>query len=523
MTLSGLNFIGRNESGNGSETFQAINPADQALLETHFRSASPDEIDLAVSKADEAFLPYRLKSREERGAFLEAIAHELLDLGDDLIQRCMLETALPEARLKGELNRTVNQLMLFADVVRDGSWVDARIDTGISGRQPIPKPDLRYMQIPLGPAGIFGASNFPLAFSVAGGDTASALAAGCPVVVKAHFLHPGTSELAGRAILKAADKTKMPDGVFSLLHGISNRVGMAVVQHPNITAIGFTGSFMGGKAIFDAANRRDIPIPVFAEMGSSNPVFILPEAMKERSEKIAAGLANSVTLGVGQFCTSPGLVITKKSSETDTFHQHLQHYLDAVPAGTMLSGRIKDNYISGLQKLEKIPGIHKSENVKYSNGGSQAQACVYTTDSATYLNHEKLDEEIFGPFTLHVHVSGKDEMLTIADKLQGHLTATIHGSEREIAEYGDLIRILERKVGRIILNGYPTGVEVCSSMMHGGPYPASTSSQTTSVGTAAIYRFSRPVCYQDFPDSMLPDELKEGNPLGIRRMVNAFV
>ncbi|TVQ02060.1 MAG: aldehyde dehydrogenase (NADP(+)) [Balneolaceae bacterium] len=523
MTLTGLNFIGLDHSGQGSETFQAVNPADQSLLETHFKSATPDEVERAVSKADEAFLPYRMKSNEERASFLEAIADEILNFGDELIQRCMLETALPEARLTGERGRTVNQLKLFADVVREGSWVDARIDTAIPGRQPVPKPDLRYMQIPLGPAGIFGASNFPLAFSVAGGDTASALAAGCPVVVKAHPLHPGTSEIVAKAILKAAVKSNMPDGVFSLLQGVSNQVGMDVVKHPKITAIGFTGSFKGGKAIFDAANQREIPIPVFAEMGSSNPVFILPGALKEWGEKIASGITNSVTLGVGQFCTSPGLIITKKSDEADAFLNNLQNNIAAIPAGTMLSGRIKDDYITGLQKLETIPGIEKTADGRLSEKDNQVSACVYTTDYKTFQSHDKLDEEIFGPSTLLVNVSGKEEMLTIAGKLQGHLTATIHGSEQEFAAYEELIRILERKVGRLIFNGYPTGVEVCSSMMHGGPYPASTSSQSTSVGTAAIYRFSRPVCYQDFPDAMLPNELKEGNPLGIQRMVNQHV
>jgi 2,5-dioxopentanoate dehydrogenase len=432
----------------------------------------------------------------------------------------MEETALPEARIKGERMRTVNQLKLFASVVREGSWVDARIDTAIPDRQPVPKPDIRQMQIPLGPVGIFGASNFPLAFSVAGGDTASAFAAGCPVIVKAHPLHPGTSELVGKAILLAATKTNMPEGVFSMVHGYSTEAGMAIVNHSGIKAIGFTGSFKGGKALFDAANRRDTPIPVFAEMGSVNPVFILPGALRERNETLAAGLINSVALGVGQFCTSPGLVVTQKSEDSKTFLRHLKTRSTEIPAGVMLSEQIKRNYVIGVNNLTQSKGVETVSSGSEHEPGNRAGTYIFSTDFKTFRENKMLSEEVFGPSTLNVATEDKSEMIRMAQALEGHLTATIQGTEADLEEYEDLIKVLEQKVGRLIFNGFPTGVEVCHSMVHGGPYPATTAVQSTSVGTAAIRRFSRPVCYQDFPQKVLPAQLKNENPLKIWRMVN---
>jgi 2,5-dioxopentanoate dehydrogenase len=376
------------------------------------------------------------------------------------------------------------------------------------------------MQIPLGPVGVFGASNFPLAFSVAGGDTASALAAGCPVIVKAHPLHPGTSELVGRAILLAVQKTNMPEGVFSLVHGVSHEAGMAIVNHPRIKAIGFTGSFNGGKALFDAANRRETPIPVFAEMGSVNPVFILPGALKERNEAIATGLVNSVALGVGQFCTSPGLVVTQKSEDSKMFIQNLKTRSAEITAGVMLSEHIKRNYLNGLNNLSQTSGVemvfYGPEDEKENRIGTS----IFSADFKTFLENKNLSEEVFGPSTLNVSTHDKNEMIRLAQKLEGHLTATIHGTEADLEEYSDLIKILEQKVGRIIFNGFPTGVEVCHSMVHGGPFPATTAVQSTSVGTAAIRRFSRPVCYQDFPQKVLPEQLRNDNPLKIWRMIN---
>ncbi|MBA4409871.1 MAG: aldehyde dehydrogenase (NADP(+)) [Bacteroidota bacterium] len=520
MELTGKNLIGNEESGKATTTFFAKNPATQEDLSTSFFEATTNEVAEAATKAKHAFLNYKSKSNEERAVFLETIAENILELGDTLIERCMLETALPEARLTGERMRTINQLRLFASVVRESSWVDVRIDTAIPGRLPVPKPDIRQMQIPLGPVGIFGASNFPFAFSVAGGDTVSALAAGCPVVVKAHPLHPGTSELVGKAIIKAARKTNMPDGVFSMVQGISNEVGMAIVNHPDINAIGFTGSFKGGKAIFDAANLRTVPIPVFAEMGSVNPVFILPGALKERNEIIAKGLIGAVTMGVGQFCTNPGLVVTQKSDDANQFLQNLKVCNSENPSGIMLSGQIKNNFSKGTQNFLSAENVSLISSGSGEESGNKVNPKVFSTDFETFINDSSLSEEVFGPVTLNVITSGKIEMLQLASKLEGHLTATIHGTEKDLIEYSELIHILEQKVGRLIFNGYPTGVEVCHSMVHGGPYPATTAPQSTSVGTAAINRFARPVCYQDFPQSVLPEQLKDDNPLNIWRMIN---
>lgn len=520
MKLTGQNLIGNKESGVGLKTFFAKNPTTLEDLDIAFHEATIAEIAEAVLKAKAAFPVYKAKTNEEKALFLETIAENILGLQDELIKRCMLETALPMARLTGERMRTVSQLRLFASVVREGSWIDARIDTGIPGRLPAPKPDIRQMQIPLGPVGIFGASNFPFAFSVAGGDTVSALAAGCPVVVKAHALHPGTSELVGRAILDAVQKSNMPDGVFSMVQGISNEVGMAIVTHPEIKAIGFTGSYRGGKAIFDAANNRSIPIPVFAEMGSVNPVFILPGALKNGNEMVAKGLIGAVSMGVGQFCTNPGLVITQKSEESIQFLKNLKTYSSVIPSGTMLSEQIKNNFLKGTQNLETSENVSLISSSSGEESGNSVNTKIYSTDSNTFINNSSLADEIFGPSTLNVSTENKNEMLQLAEKLEGHLTATIHGTEDDLTAYSDLIGILEQRVGRLIFNGFPTGVEVCHSMVHGGPYPATTAPQSTSVGTAAIKRFARPVCFQDFPDSVLPEQLKNENPLKIWRLIN---
>jgi NADP-dependent aldehyde dehydrogenase len=518
MELNGKNLIGNQESSKGALTFTATDPSTGDDLPTVFTEATKEEVNEAVSKAVVAFKEYRTFSPEKKAAFLEAIGDELLNLGDTLVHRGMRETALPEGRLNGERMRTVNQLKMFAELVREGSWVNARIDTAIPDREPAPKPDIRQMQKALGPVGVFGASNFPLAFSVAGGDTASALAAGCPVVVKGHPLHPGTSELVGKAILKAAEKTGMPDGIFSLVQGPSVDVGMAIVTHPDITAIGFTGSFNGGKAIFNAANKRPVPIPVFAEMGSSNPVFLLPGALKERKEQIAEGLSGSVNLGVGQFCTNPGLVISEESDDTSDFLKHLEKNIAGQMGGIMLAKGIKENYTLKTQQLTEISGVSVLSHSKKTEAG--VESLVFKTDASTFMSNPFLAEEVFGPSTLHVSSSHKQDLIRIAEELSGHLTATIHGTEEDLEEYAELVEVLEQKVGRLIFNGFPTGVEVCHSMHHGGPFPATTAPQTTSVGTAAIYRFTKPVCYQDFPQASLPAELQDENPLNIHRLVD---
>ena len=520
MKLTGAHFIGNTRSKEGTDSFNAVNPENQISLDVSFVEALKTEVDSAVQKAENAFTSYKSRSNEERALFLEQIGEELLELGDSLLQRCNAETALPMARLTGERMRTVNQMRLFAAVIREGSWVDARIDTANPDRSPIPKSDIRQMQIPLGPVGIFGASNFPLAFSVAGGDTASALAAGCPVVVKGHPLHPGTSEMVAAAIITAARKTGMPDGVFSLLQGRSVEVGMAIVAHPLITAIGFTGSFRGGKAIFDAANNRNVPIPVFAEMGSTNPVFILPGALKERRQEIASGLVKSLNLGVGQFCTNPGLLITNQSPNAEDFLDEMVKAANQASPGTMLSEGIKKNYLSGIDRLKSDKSVSSLTISDSSSEGNLAESFIFRTSGKSLLSNPELAEEVFGPSTINVIAEHEDEMIEVAKSLTGHLTATIHGTNEDLQDYQELIEILERKVGRLIFNGYPTGVEVCHSMVHGGPYPATTASQSTSVGTGAIRRFTRPICYQDFPQETLPEELKDGNPLNIWRLVD---
>lgn len=520
MEITGKHLIGFDLAAQGSSTFQATNPGTGENIEYKFTEATAEDVDQAVKKAEKAFRIFSKTSGEKRAEFLEQIGQEILNLGDDLIKICMQETALPEARLQGERMRTVNQLKLFAQVIREGSWIGARIDTAQPDRQPLPKPDLRQMKIALGPVGVFGASNFPLAFSVAGGDTASAFAAGCTVVVKAHQAHPGTSEMVGRAIIKAAKATGMPEGVFSLIQGEKTDAGMALVNHPLIKAIGFTGSLKGGRAIYDAAAKRAEPIPVYAEMGSFNPVFVLPGALKERGEKIAQGLAGSVTLGVGQFCTNPGVVVALESSETESFIKKTGEAISGVAPGYMLSDRIKIGYDHGVQTQSGTPGVEVVARVNSNGNKFTGAASLLKTSASVFIQNPELSEEVFGPSTLSVLANNKQELLDLAENLQGHLTATIHASENELEEYKDLIQVLERKVGRIIYNGFPTGVEVSHAMIHGGPYPATTDSKTTSVGTAAIERFCRPVCFQDFPQKALPEALLDENPLGIWRMVN---
>ena len=500
--------------------FYAINPTNNEPLEGVHFNATATEIDEAVQKATEAFDVYRKKDKDSRADFLEQVAAEILNLGDALIERCHLETALPLARLQGERGRTMNQLKLFASVVREGSWVDARIDTAIPDRSPFPKSDIRHILQPLGPVAIFGASNFPLAFSVAGGDTASALAAGCTVVVKAHPAHPGTSELVASAFHKAIKKCGMPEGTFSMVQGNTHAVGQVLVKHPAIKAVGFTGSFRGGKALFDLANTRPEPIPVFAEMGSTNPVFILPTALKEKAATTAAGMANSVTLGVGQFCTNPGLAFMEQSKFADEFCSHLATEIKAKSMGAMLTQGIKNAYESGTQNTLSINGVEALATSSIENTTSSIAAKIFKTSLENFHKNEGLEEENFGPSSVLVVAPTKAAILEAAKKLKGHLTATVHGTKEDFLEYKELFTILEKKVGRVVINGYPTGVEVCPSMVHGGPYPATTAAQSTSVGTNAIKRFVRPVCFQDYPEFLLPKALSNDNPLGIWRLIN---
>ena len=520
MTLTGKNIIGGRLLAKGEKVFYAMNPSTGQQVDPAFMEATSEEIDSAVQLADIAFQAYRTKSGRARAEFLETITEEILSLGENLIRRCMEETGLPEARLTGERGRTVNQLKLFAELLREGSWVEARIDTPDPDRKPLPKQDIRSMLKAIGPVAVFGASNFPFAFSVAGGDTASALAAGCTVVVKGHPAHPGTSEMVGLAIQRAVQKCNMPEGTFSMLNGTSVDVGLGMVEHPLIKAVGFTGSFQGGKALFDAAGKRSEPIPVFAEMGSSNPVFILPKALAQRKDAIAQGLSTSVNLGVGQFCTNPGLVFLQASEDTESFKRSLADHMAKSAAGVMLSSGISQNYHTRLEKVRAIPGVEVLAKGQAAETACHGTSHLMSATAQSFLNEPALQEEVFGPSTLLVTGQHKDELMEAARNLHGHLTVSIHGTEEDLMESQDLIAILEQKAGRLIINDYPTGVEVCHSMVHGGPYPATTDSRSTSVGTGAIKRFARPVCYQSFPPSLLPDELKDDNPLHIWRLVD---
>ena len=481
--------------------------------------ASLADIDAALSAAARASDEYRRVAAGQRAEFLDRIAAAIEQAGE-LLDVAHRETALPPERLAGERARTAGQLRLFANLVREGSWVDARIDRALPDRKPLPRPDIRRMLIPIGPVAVFGASNFPLAFSVAGGDTASALAAGCPVVVKGHPAHPGTSELAARAVIDAAIATGMPAGVFSLVQSTRNDVAIALVQHRHTKAVGFTGSLRAGRALFDAAARRPDPIPVYAEMGSVNPVVLLPGALAERGDAIAAGLAASVTLGVGQFCTNPGVVIGVASDALDRVVRRLDALIRQAPPGTMLYPALLDAYEAGVGRLGAIAGTTVVRSSVDAGAAPCARASLVETTAQTFLRHRELTEEVFGPSTVVVRCASRDEMEEVARSLDGQLTATIHGTPEELADHAWLVSILEQKAGRLIVNGFPTGVEVCASMQHGGPYPAATDSRSTSVGTAAILRFARPVAYQNFPPSSLPLELQDSNPRGIWRLVD---
>jgi NADP-dependent aldehyde dehydrogenase len=522
MNLHGQNFIGDQLSHGAGKTFRATSPLDSTPLPTEFYLSGEKDVNAAMELAERAFRAYRETTGEQRAAFLERIADEIMALGDDLIQRAHQETGLPEVRLTGERARTTGQLKLFAQVVREGSWVDARIDTAIPDRQPAPKPDLRRMLIPIGPVIVFGSSNFPLAFSVAGGDTASALATGNPVVVKAHSGHPGTSELVATAIRRTVTACGLPAGVFSMLHGAGKVIGIALVRHPLARAVGFTGSREAGRALFDAAAARPEPIPVFAEMSSLNPVFILPEAMRRQTAKIAEGLRASVTLGVGQFCTKPGLVFGLQDAGFEQFQKALGELFETTAPATMLHGGICESYHQGLARASKLSGVKTLARSKENPDAKKThgEPVLVGTDAKNFRKHPELVKEIFGPFAVLISAQTMSELEDIAENLEGQLTAAVHGTPNDLQQAKRLLHILERKAGRLVINGFPTGVEVCPAMNHGGPYPATTDVRFTSVGTAALYRFVRPICYQDFPASLLPMALKDGNPPGIWRLVN---
>ena len=521
-TLTGKSLIG-GATGSGSDSpIFGVNPATGENLQPPYPSATSEEVDNACKLAAEAFGVTSRLSGKDKATFLRKVADNIEAVAEDLVERATAETGLPEPRIRMETGRTCGQLRLFASLVEEGSWVDARIDQANPERQPLPKPDTRSMLRPVGPVVVFCASNFPLAFSVAGGDTASAFAAGCPVLVKAHHAHPGTAELVGHAIREAVDACHLPEGTFSLLYGSGRSVGAKLVKHPEVKAVGFTGSRTGGRSLFDLAAARPEPIPVYAEMSSINPVFILPGVLGEKAEEIATGLHGSATLGVGQFCTNPGIVLVEASETADNFAKDYAEKMGGTAAATMLHSGIRDAYQAGLQAQDSIStvntlALHSEEP---GAGNCNVGTAVFATSATDFLANPALAEEIFGPATLIVHYANPKEAIEVARSLEGQLTATVFGNDDELAANPELIATLETKAGRILFNQYPTGVEVCHSMVHGGPYPATTDGRSTSVGTAAILRFTRPVCYQNFPQELLPAELQDTNPLGIDRVEN---
>lgn len=469
-----------------------------------FSVGTSDLVDQAVRAAEDAFWSFGYASREERAAFLNSIADEIDARGNAITQIGTQETGLPEARLQGERGRTVGQLRLFANHILDGAYRDIRHDPALPDRSPLPRPDLRMVQRPIGPVAVFGASNFPLAFSTAGGDTAAALAAGCPVVVKGHSAHPGTGEIVAEAISAAIDKFEMHPGVFSFIQGGSRDVGMSLVQHPLIKAVGFTGSLAGGRALFDLCAARPEPIPFFGELGSVNPMFLLPHALQARGAELAAAWAGSLTMGAGQFCTNPGISIVIDDPSVDDFVAATRAALEAVESQTMLTDGIAEAYRTGYAQIGAVPGAHELFGTPCD--GRMALPHLYETDGETWLEHHVLAEEVFGPLGLIVRAADADQMSYIAKSLEGQLTCTLHLDPEDTKLAQVLVPVLERKAGRILANGFPTGVEVADSMVHGGPYPASTNFGATSVGTLSIRRFLRPVCYQNMPEALFPKD-----------------
>ncbi|MET0701970.1 MAG: aldehyde dehydrogenase (NADP(+)) [Mycobacterium sp.] len=516
--LTGQMLIaGKLVRGTGTE-IRAFDPVAQAPLEPGYQHGDVSHVDAACAAAAAAFGAYRATTSEQRAGFLEAIAANIEALTDALVARAVAETGLPVGRITGEVGRTTGQLRLFAGVLREGSWNGARIDPAQPDRTPAPRPDIRQREVPLGPVVVFGASNFPLAFSVAGGDTASALAAGCPVVVKGHDAHPGTSELVGRAISDAVAEAGLPAGTFSLLFGSGRGLGTALVTDPRIKAVGFTGSRSGGTALVAAAAARPEPIPVYAEMSSINPVFLFPGALSTRGADLGRAFVGSLTMGSGQFCTNPGLVIAVDGPGLETFVAAAQDALAQAAPTPMLTPNIADSYAQGVNALtdaaELIVRGTDSENP------TTCQAALFGTDATSFLGSDVLQAEVFGASSLIIRCADEAEVASVASKLEGQLTATLHADEADYDQARELLPILELKVGRILFDGWPTGVEVGHAMVHGGPSPATSDSRTTSVGARAIERFLRPVAYQDVPKALLPSAIADNNPDGLWRRID---
>ncbi len=484
-----------------------------------FTDITTEQLEIVMQKAWNAFYSYRNVSLKNRAAFMKAIAIEIEACGDELIQTAMEETNLPEARLRGERARTLFQLNSYADACERGEWMDIRIDTAIADKT-LPKPDLRKMQTALGPVVVFGASNFPFAYSTAGGDTACALAAGCPVIVKAHPAHAKTSEMVAEAVLKAAKKLNMPEGVFAHVHGASQEVGEALVKHEYARAVGFTGSYAGGKQLFDWGNQRKDPIPVFAEMGSVNPVFLLPEKLKTDVVEVAKMYAASITLGVGQFCTNPGIIIGLAGNDLDLFVESLREAVETIPAAKMLHQGIAQQFTEKKNRAISQSAVETIIEVENTDTDISAAPVIASTTAKNFLYNPLLQQEVFGPYSIIIQCDDMEEMIAVAKNMDGQLTATLMATANDVKQQGELVECVKNICGRFILNNVPTGVEVCLAMHHGGPFPATTDSRFTSVGADGIKRFARPIVYQNWPDELLPDELKAANPLGLWRTVN---
>jgi alpha-ketoglutaric semialdehyde dehydrogenase len=517
MPLTGCMLIGGEAVAGTAGSLQAVDPATGAVLSPPFGGATPLMLDRACELAALSFDAYRETPLEQRASFLECIAAGILDIGDELIERGMAETGLPRPRLEGERLRTVEQLRLFAQLVRAGDFVEPRLDTAVPDRKPVPRPDLRLRHVPVGPVAVFGASNFPLAFSVAGGDTAAALAAGCPVIVKAHNAHPGVSELVGTAVQRAVRLCAMPVGVFSMLFGVGTEVGAALVADPRIKAVGFTGSRAGGTALMRIAAARAEPISVHAEMSSVNPVILLPGALAARAAAISKAFVNSLNLGAGQFCTNPGLIFALEGPHLDGFITLAAEEVRGSGAATMLTEHIHRQYESGLDRLSAMQGVTVAARAERAEG-CKSQTALLVADAETLMAEQRLQEELFGPASVLVRCRDVGQLCAVMENLEGQLTATIHMEASDLEMARKLLPVLERKAGRVLFNGFPTGVEVAHAMVHGGPYPASSDPRFTSVGTLSIRRFLRPVCYQDAPPELLPQALQDGNPLNLWRL-----
>ena len=521
--ISGKNQIGEDLSSDSNVTFQTFDPKLNIENDTIFFEASDTEIQKATKLASDAFKIFKQVSAKKRSEFLTQISEELKLISSDIINIYCSETGLPEARCLGELGRTINQLVSFAELLKEGKYQEVSIDSPIPNRKPLPKPDLRKMLMPIGPVVVFGASNFPLAYSTAGGDSASALAAGCPVILKSHPMHAGTGELVSSAIIRAAKKTNMPNGVFSNLNSKGIEVGIKLVNSPHVKAIGFTGSLKGGRAIYDLASKRIHPIPVFAEMGSVNPVLIFPKKLKKEYAELAKQYAKSITVGSGQFCTNPGIIISFESDDFDLFIKKLVEEIEQISPSCMLHPNIYNAYNLGLEKIKQNSNVSELTREINITDKNYPKHVISHVSAEKFIEDKSLQHEVFGPCSLIVTCQDDKEMYAVIESLEGQLTGTVLAENNDTFSTREIIDALELKVGRIIFNGVPTGVEVCESMTHGGPYPASTDSRFTAVGINSIKRWLRPVSFQDFPQSLLPEELKNGNPLNIKRNINGII